>query len=404
MTVTLKIEKNVYGGDGLGRLGDGRVCFVPGAFEGETVRAEITEQKKRYVKARLAEIVEASSDRREPGVVVPGMVYAGVSYEAEVRMKRDQLANFLQKAAPGAPAPTVVAAPQPLRYRNKVVYHTEKRNGAWVLGYRTEPEHQVVDTPQDPLACPEINAELPNIRAGVFALLTQGAKAVRQSARAADNVTVRWTPIDGVTWWLGEPPRGLELHETTDGRRFRVAAGGFYQVNPQVGDALVKAVREAYAAGAAEAPHILDLYCGVGVFGLACLAGGTAAETPRLVGVESDREAVASAKRNAESLRVPANFFCERVGASLGRIKVGRQHTVIADPPRGGMEPNVPGWLANRLARRVLYVSCDPATLARDLAALAKAYTVRDVRLFDMFPRTARFETLVTLERKEQRA
>lgn len=400
MTVTLKIEKNVYGGDGLGRLGDGRVCFVPGAFEGETVRAEITEQKKRYVKARLAEIVEASSDRREPGVVVPGMVYAGVSYEAEVRMKRDQLANFLQKAAPGAPAPTVVAAPQPLRYRNKVVYHTEKRNGAWVLGYRTEPEHHVVDMPQDPLACPEINAELPNIRAGVFALLTQGAKAVRQRARAADNVTVRWTPIDGVTWWLGEPPRGLELHETTDGRRFRVAAGGFYQVNPPVADALAKAVREAYAAGAAEAPHILDLYCGVGVFGLACLAGGTAAEAPRLVGVESDRGAVACAKRNAAALRVAANFFCERVGASLGRMKAGPQHTVIADPPRGGMEPNVPGWLAARPARRLLYVSCDPATLARDLAALAKAYEVRDVRLFDMFPRTARFETLVTLERR----
>ncbi len=402
MTVTLKIEKNVYGGDGLGRLGDGRVCFVPGAFAGETVRAEIAEQKKRYVKARLAEIVEASPDRREPGATVPGMVYAGVSYEAEVRMKRDQLANFLQKVVPDAPPPTVVAAPQPLHYRNKVVYHTERRNGAWVLGYRTEPEHHVVDTPQDPLACPEINAELPNIRAGVFALLTQGAKAVRQSARAADNVTVRWTPIDGVTWWLGEPPRGLELHETTDGRRFRVAAGGFYQVNPQVGDRLVKAVREAYAAGAAEAPHILDLYSGVGVFGLCCLAGGTAAETPRLVGVESDRGAVASAKRNAEALRVPANFFCERVGASLGRIKAGRQHTVIADPPRGGMEPNVPGWLANRPARRILYVSCDPATLARDLAALAKAYAVRDVRLFDMFPRTARFETLVTLERKER--
>lgn len=404
MTVTLKIEKNVYGGDGLGRLGDGRVCFVPGAFAGETVKAEIVEQKKRYVRARLAEIVEASPDRREPGATVPGMVYAGVSYEAEVRMKCEQLANFLQKAAPGAPRPTAFAAPAPLRYRNKVVYHTERRDGAWALGYRAEPEHRVVDMPQDPLACPEINAELPNVRAGVFALLTQGAKAVRQRARAADNVTVRWTPIDGVTWWLGEPPRGLELHETTDGRRFRVAAGGFYQVNPPVADALAKAVREAYAAGAAEAPHILDLYCGVGVFGLACLAGGTAAEAPRLVGVESDRGAVACAKRNAAALRVPANFFCERVGASLGRIKVGRQHTVIADPPRGGMEPNVPGWLANRPARRVLYVSCDPATLARDLAALAKAYTVRDVRLFDMFPRTARFETLVTLERKEQRA
>ena len=400
MTVTLKIEKNVYGGDGLGRLGDGRVCFVPGAFAGETVRAEIVEQKKRYVRARLAEIVEASPDRREPGATVPGMVYAGVSYEAEVRMKCEQLANFLQKAAPGAPRPTAFAAPAPLRYRNKVVYHTERRDGAWALGYRAEPEHRVVDMPQDPLACPEINAELPNVRAGVFALLTQGAKAVRQRARAADNVTVRWTPIDGVTWWLGEPPRGLELHETTDGRRFRVAAGGFYQVNPPVADALAKAVREAYAAGAAEAPHILDLYCGVGVFGLACLAGGTAAEAPRLVGVESDRGAVACAKRNAAALRVAANFFCERVGASLGRMKAGPQHTVIADPPRGGMEPNVPGWLAARPARRLLYVSCDPATLARDLAALAKAYEVRDVRLFDMFPRTARFETLVTLERR----
>ena len=179
-----------------------------------------------------------------------------------------------------------------------------------------------------------------------------------------------------------------------------MAAGGFYQVNPPVADALAKAVREAYAAGAAEAPHILDLYCGVGVFGLACLAGGTAAEAPRLVGVESDRGAVACAKRNAAALRVAANFFCERVGASLGRMKAGPQHTVIADPPRGGMEPNVPGWLAARPARRLLYVSCDPATLARDLAALAKVYEVRDVRLFDMFPRTARFETLVTLERR----
>ena len=95
-----------------------------------------------------------------------------------------------------------------------------------------------------------------------------------------------------------------------------------------------------------------------------------------------------------------ANFFCERVGASLGRIKVGAHHTVIVDPPRGGMEPNVPDWLANRPAPRLLYVSCDPATLVRDLETLAKAYEIKKVKLFDMFPRTARFETLVVLERK----
>lgn len=191
MTVSVKIEKNVYGGDGLGRLGDGRVCFVPGAFAGETARAEIVEQKKRYVKARLVEIVESSPDRREPGTTVPGMVYAGVSYEAELRMKQDQLENFLWKVSQEVLPLEVVAAPQPLGYRNKVVYHTERQNGRWVLGYRTEPEHRVVDTPQDPLACPAINAELPAIRAGVTALLTQGARAVRESAKAADNVTIR---------------------------------------------------------------------------------------------------------------------------------------------------------------------------------------------------------------------
>jgi tRNA/tmRNA/rRNA uracil-C5-methylase (TrmA/RlmC/RlmD family) len=223
---------------------------------------------------------------------------------------------------------------------------------------------------------------------------------VRQSAKAADNVTVRWTPADGVKWWMGEPPRDLELHEQTDGRRFRVGADGFYQVNPEVGDKLVKAVRAAYLEGAGRAPHILDLYCGVGVFGLCCLQGAPKDAQPRLVGVESGRAAVACAKRNAESMGVAANFFCERVGASLGRIKVGAGHTVIVDPPRGGMEPNVPSWLANRAARRIFYVSCDPATLVRDLATLAKSYDIVKTTMFDMFPRTARFETFVELRRR----
>ncbi len=402
MPVTLKIEKNVYGGDGLGRLGDGRVCFVPGAFAGETVKVELVEQKKKFVKARLVGIESASPDRVEPGPTVPGMVYAGVAYPAEVRMKQDQLENFLWKVSKTVLPLDVVPAPRPQNYRNKVVYHTERRDGRWVLGYRTEPEHRVVDVLQDPLACPEINAELPAIRASVFALLTQGPRAVRQSAKSAENVTVRWTAIDGVKWWMGDAPQGVELHETTDGRRFRVSADGFYQVNPVVGDMLVKAVREAYADGAAEAAHLLDLYCGVGVFGLCCLAGGAAPDgvERRLVGIESGRSAVACAKRNAEAMGVKGNFFCERVGASLSRIKVGPHHTVIVDPPRGGMEPNVPGWLANRPAKRLFYVSCDPATLVRDLTTLVRTYEIKRVKLFDMFPRTARFETFVQLERR----
>lgn len=399
MTVTLKIEKNVYGGDGLGRMGSGRVAFVPGAFAGETVRAEILAEKKNYVTTRLVEVETPSPDRvKDVGPTVPGMVYAPVTYAGELRLKQDQLENFLWKVAPTVLPLEVIPSPQPLNYRNKVVYHTEKRQGKWLFGYRAEPEHRVVDVTEDPLACSAINAALPGIRSSVFSLLTQGARAVRQSAKAADNVTIRWTPLDGVKWWLGDPPRDLELREQADGRRFRVSADGFWQVNTAIGDRLVKAVRAAYEEAADRAPHILDLYCGVGVFGLCCAAPNSA--QGRLIGIESGRSAVAAAKRNAEAMGVKASFFCERVGGSLSRIKVSPQHTVIVDPPRGGLEPNVAPWLANRPAPRIIYVSCDPATLVRDLAALVKRYEIKYVKLLDMFPRTARFETMVVLDRR----
>ncbi len=399
MTVTLKIEKNVYGGDGLGRMGSGRVAFVPGAFAGETVRAEILAEKKNYVTTRLVEVEAPSPDRvKDVGPTVPGMVYAPVSYAGEMRLKQDQLENFMWKVAPTVLPLEVIPSPQPLNYRNKVVYHTEKRQGKWLLGYRAEPEHRVVDVTEDPLACPAINAALPGIRSSVFSLLTQGARAVRQSAKEADNVTIRWTPLDGVKWWLGDPPRDLELREQADGRRFRVSADGFWQVNTAIGDKLVKAVRAAYEESADRTPHILDLYCGVGVFGLCCMAAHPA--QGRLIGIESGRSAVTAAKRNAEAMGVKASFFCERVGGSLNRIKVGPQQMVIVDPPRGGLEPNVAPWLANRPAPRIVYVSCDPATLVRDLDALMKSYRISYVKLFDMFPRTARFETMVVLDRK----
>jgi tRNA/tmRNA/rRNA uracil-C5-methylase (TrmA/RlmC/RlmD family) len=102
---------------------------------------------------------------------------------------------------------------------------------------------------------------------------------------------------------------------------------------------------------------------------------------------------------NAKTAGIAANFFCERVGGSLQRIRIGDRATVIVDPPRGGMEHNVPPFLANSKAKRLFYVSCDPATLTRDLQSLVKSYRIKRVRLFDMFPRTARFETFVELEK-----
>ena len=128
---------------------------------------------------------------------------------------------------------------------------------------------------------------------------------------------------------------------------------------------------------------------------------GLCCKPPRLTGIESGRQAIEFAKRNATAQKVvDPRFFSEQVGRNVGRIKIGPKMTVIVDPPRGGLEPNVPKWLAASNAPRILYVSCDPATLMRDLRVISRGYEVESARWFNMFPRTARFETLVSLRRR----
>ena len=162
MTVTLKIEKNVYGGDGLGRLGDGRVVFVPGAWAGEQVKAEIVEERKHFVKARLVEVVEKSPDRVECAAerVVPGMVYANLSCEGELKAKESQLKEFFERARIEVPEFVSAKGGSEFNYRNKVVYHFARYGNVWRIGYRTEPTHEIVDVADDPLARPEIDAKL----------------------------------------------------------------------------------------------------------------------------------------------------------------------------------------------------------------------------------------------------
>ena len=357
MTSTVYIAKNVYGGDGLGRLGDGRVVFVPGAWAGEQVKAEIVEERKHFVKARLVEVVEKSPDRVECAAerVVPGMVYANLSCEGELKAKESQLKEFFERARIEVPEFVSAKGGSEFNYRNKVVYHFARYGSVWRIGYRTEPSHEIVDVADDPLARPEINAKLGEIRRAVTTLLTTGPVQVRKDTERKGSVTVRWTKKSGVKWWIGDAPRDLVLKETTCGLDFEVP---------------------------------------VGVLGLCC-------KPPRLTGIESGRQAIEFAKRNAAAQKAAdARFFSEQVGRNVGRIKIGPKTTVVVDPPRGGLEPNVPKWLAAANAPRILYVSCDPATLMRDLRTLAQTYAVESVRWFNMFPRTARFETLVSLRRR----
>ncbi len=400
-TFTAAVETLAYGGDGIART-DGRVIFIPETVPGETVRVRIRQLKKNFARAEMLEILKPSSRRIVPccrvadpatgaQVRVPGCVYDHLDYAAEVDAKQRQLEGFIRRLPDcgGVPFESPFASPAPLHYRNKIVLHVQREQGRMRLGYRQEPSHRVLDVPACPLACDEINEALSALRAAA------------QAWKDGTRVTFRHTVCDGTAWWPdGEeapaPCAGL-LTEASPVGPLRVPRDGFYQVNPAVGNALVRTVA-AWFAENRSAPELFDLYCGVGIFGFACMkAGGE-----HLSGIESGTGAVAAARQNAQTLGLPAEFQCRVLGQEAADlrafIRAPARTTTIVDPPRDGLAPDVARALAASGTPRMFYVSCDPATLARDLAVLLRSgYRVRRVQLFDMFPRTAHFESLVEL-------
>lgn len=405
-TLTCHVDTLAYGGDGLARF-NGQVVFVPETAPGETALVRVTQVKRNYARAQLVDLLAASPDRIDPccrvtdadgnaPVRVPGCVYDHLDYAAEVRAKQVQLDGFLRRL-PGRVAPPVlppVASPSPVHYRNKIVLHAVRSCEGTRLGYRLEPSHRVLDIRACPFACEPINSALAGLRASTrFSDLPHEAR-----------VTFRHTAHDGALWWTDDRPSGADvpehLTEASPVGPLLVPYDGFYQVNPAASDRLVRTVAEVFAA-TPDAPEILDLYCGVGVFGFACLAAGGG----RLTGIESGRSAVAAARLNAAALGMTATFHCHALGqehVALDRFTPApRRTTALLDPPRDGLAPGLCQSLAASGIARILYVSCDPATLARDLAILLAGgrYRLLRARLFDLFPRTAHFETLVELAR-----
>jgi len=316
-----------------------------------------------------------------------------MDYAAELQSKQQQLEGFMRRLPhqPDSAFQAPFASPAPLHYRNKIVLHALRSKGHLRLGYRQEPAHTVLDIETCPLACDAINDALVSLRGSTFF----------HSLLNHTDVTLRYTPFDGAVWWpnAGPPaaPCAAHLTEASPTGPLRVPRDGFYQVNPAVGDELVRTAAAWFAEDAC-ATELLDLYCGVGVFGFACMqAGGT-----RLTGVESGRTAVAAAQQNARALSIPSEFHCRALGLESGNLSEliadPRRTTAIVDPPRDGLTPDIALALAASGLRRIFYVACDPATLTRDLAILLRGgYRIARVRLFDMFPRTAHFETLAEL-------
>jgi 23S rRNA (uracil1939-C5)-methyltransferase len=367
--LNLRIDDVAFGGEGIGRVGD-FVVFVPFVAVGEEVEVEITEVKRRFARARLTRVVRSSADRVAPACpyfgACGGCQYQHLQYPAQLALKQKQIADLLQRIGrfAGTLVDPVVPCPRPYGYRNRIMVRSQwdKFKQGLNLGFLRFDNRLVVDIEECQIAEPVLNEQL-------------------RRARASPP------PKGGLKVTLRVQPDGWELPRDS-----------FFQNNFALIPALLDTVRSRLGAG--NARYLVDAYCGVGFF-----AVELADSVEAFVGLELDRPAVEAARRNATARsRANGEFLNgpveELLPGVLARFPTAAT-AVVLDPPRRGCPPPVLDLLRRVGPRQVLYVSCHPATLARDLNALCAGGVYELVRLIplDMFPQTQHVECVSDLRR-----
>jgi 23S rRNA (uracil1939-C5)-methyltransferase len=421
--IDLTVEKGVYRGLGLARH-QGQVVFVTRGVPGDRVRARVESVRKGYVRARPEELVVPSPDRRDPPcplfAACGGCAYQHVGYEAQLRLKVDILRESLARAGRAWDGPIGVEPSPERAWRTRVRLHLAPQpDGRFRLGLFEEASHRVVDLD----ACLQMSPELlgaarglvsafdaqPRLAQGVseIALAESGDGRARVAALFRDGDPASGTGLaalaSGAPWLTGlglvaggEGGRyvGLagepSIENQAAGQGYRSHVLSFFQANRHLLDPFVRRVREWTGRGA----PVLDLYAGVGLFSLALSDGA-----PAVTAVEQDARSAADAEHNARRAgQANVRVIRGEVGEVLAALPVQPGEEVVLDPPRAGAGQGVVRQIAARGPAGVVYVSCDPTTLGRDLAVFAEAgYQPERIAAFDMFPDTFHLETVVRL-------
>jgi len=448
----LTIEKLIYGGDGLARLPAqsptndherGKAVFVPFVLDGERIQASLTEQKSSFARATVESIVEPSPHRVQPGCPYfgscGGCQYQHASYEHQLEIKKEILRENLRRIAKlELPCEIKVHPSPPWNYRNRARLQVRTKP-EFVTGYFELASHDVIAVEECPISSPLINRGIAALwQSGRAGQVPEGVREVEFFANADDThllvelwcaaearrAAVReWAEelraalpeIAGVVAFRAHQPgeRAAARQEIflSDGEKsltyqtqlaaYRVSAGAFFQTNRHLTDELVEIVTQDRTGDVA-----LDLYAGVGLFSTV-LAG----DFHHVVSVEPSHHAAADLRynlpANGEVIQATTEQYLSRPedrkgdlkGASLP-LSVQKADLVVVDPPRSGLGERVARALANMGAPRLTYVSCDPATLARDLVPLlAAGYQVEQAHLVDLFPHTHHLESVLQLVR-----
>jgi len=433
----LTIEKLIYGGDGLARMpadeqGPGKVVFVPFVLKGERIEAALVEQRPGFARARADQVIESSPIRIAPRCPYftrcGGCHYQHASYEDQLEIKTEILKENLRRIAKiELDVELKVHSSPPWNYRNRTRLRIQTVP-EFAIGYYRFGSHELLPVEECPISSPLINRAIAAMwqmgRAGhvvegiaeieFFAnsddtqLLVEVLCSPKTLAAAVDNwaeklrselpqllgvVGFRQARSGSSAWTRAEPERiaavgGENLTYKTRRASYRVSAGSFFQVNRHLTDELVTIVTEGCSGGMA-----LDLYAGVGLFSTVLNR-----EFDRVIAVESSQTSFADLQYNSPTnlkvVRATVEQYLPEKAAKL------RPDLVVVDPPRNGLGGRVLHGLVGLKAPRITYVSCDPATLARDLKHLiAAGYKLEQAHLVDLFPQTYHLESVMRLVR-----
>jgi 23S rRNA (uracil1939-C5)-methyltransferase len=434
----LTVESLAFGGNGVARREDGFVVFVIGAVPGDRVRARVTRPKRDYAEAIAVELLEPSEQRIEPLAAHPGVPWQVLPYERQLEIKAAQVGEALRRIGrlDGFAEEPIVPAVEQWRYRNRLEYSfgTDPA-GALVFGFHAPGQWERIVPLEDCLIASERSNEVS--RRVLEWCRAQGLTAYDRTTREGflRNLVVRegrrtgqlqvrlvtmpgeldtdafatavacegllWTQFDGVgeTTTRGETQlvAGREVYEEElCGLTLRISPNAFFQTNTEMAERLYALAGEYADLKGYE--RVYDLYCGIGTIGLTL-----APRAAELWGLELIEPAIADAIENARLNEIDnVHFFAGDVRLALRELveKSGSPDTIVVDPPRAGLSQKIVRRIVEAAPKRIVYVSCNPTTLAPNAAQLVEAgYALRRVRPVDMFPQTPHIECVALLER-----
>jgi 23S rRNA (uracil1939-C5)-methyltransferase len=398
--IEIEITGFTYGGDGVGRLPDGKTAFVPYTIPGEKVAIEITGDKKKYARAKPVQIIEPSPNR-----IIPLCRHYGfcggchiqhISYSEQIRLKQSVVTEQVKKAGlnPGLVLP-IQPSPQEWHYRNNLQFHLSPEGR---LGFQAAHTNQVIPIYECHLPVPALDAIWQNLQ------MDPGVSIWRISARAGvdDEISINLEgeyddlpeiELDipcsiihqspaGELILAGNPSMPIRVGETD----FQVSSGSFFQVNTGVAHLMAE-----YALNLVEAADInllLDVYCGVGLF-----SRWFAPHVKKIIGVESSESACLDFAENLAEYDDVAIY--QGNAQDILPYLDAKPDLVLVDPPRAGLDEKVLESIIRMSPKNIIYISCDPSTFTRDASRfIQKGYQMQSIKPFDMFPQTYHVEVV----------